>query len=184
MLGADRKFSTHLWNDEIDPTTASGAFALRRLGLLTPGAEGLAPWVSRVGTGTADMHVSCQGEGVLIDGHYVSLEYLPAFNCRPACRPQFRCPACDRRCGRLYKVPQASYPWRCVRCAGLKYRAKHLGPVDRAERRLVRLSSEGRERKPHEKRGRYYRRLSRILAAEQKLANVIAQFLDKPQRQK
>jgi hypothetical protein len=69
-----------------------------------------------------------------------------------------------------------------VRCAGLKYRAKHLDPIDRAERKLVRLSLEGRERKPYEKRGRYYRRLARLLAAEQNFADIIATFLDTPKR--
>jgi hypothetical protein len=162
-----------------DEVPSLGAFPLRRLGLLTPGAEGISHWISRAGAGSADVHVACKDNCLLVEGHYVLLEFLPAFG-RPACRPQFRCPVCDRRCGRLYKMPQAQYPWRCVRCAGLNYRAKHLDPISRAERRLVRLSLEGRERKPHEKRSRYYRRLSRLLAAEQKLAGVIAQFLDKP----
>jgi hypothetical protein len=130
------------------------------------------------------VHVTCSadGNGVFIDGHYVELEHLDAFGCRPACRPQFHCPTCDRRCGRLYKVLQPFQPWRCVCCAGLKYRVKYLDPIDRAERRFVRLSLEGRERKPHEKRHRYYRRLARLLDAEQKFSDVVAKYLDTPKR--
>jgi len=163
-----------------DEVPSVGAFALRRLGLLSPGADGISQWVSRTGTGSASVHVTCQGDWLIIEGHYVPLEHLPAFGCRPACRPQFRCPVCERRCGRLYKMPEASHPWRCVRCAGLKYRVQHLDPIDRAERRLVRLSLEGRERKPHEKRARYYRRLARLLAAEENFADIVAKYLDTP----
>jgi hypothetical protein len=159
-----------------DEVPSIGVFALGRLGLLTPAAEGISRWVSRVQTRSADVHVSCHGNLLLVEGHDVRLEYLPAFG-RPACRPQFLCPACDRRCGRLYKVPQSLYPWRCVRCAGLKYRAKHLGRFERAERKVVRLSSEGRERRPHEKRGRYIRRLARLLEAERKLTDMLAGYL-------
>ena len=57
---------------------------------------------------------------------------------------------------------------------------QHLDPIDRAERRLVRLSLEGRERKPHEKRARYYRRLARLLAAEENFADIVAKYLDAP----
>src|SRR5262245_60786414 len=117
-----------------DEVPSIGVFPLLRLGLLAQGAEGVAPWVSRAEVGSAQIHIAGRGSSLLVEGHPVALDLLPAFGSPKPCRPQFQCPYCDRRCGRLYKVPEAVHPWRCVRCAGLEYRVKHLKPIERAER--------------------------------------------------
>jgi hypothetical protein len=127
--------------------------------------------------GSAQIHVAGRGSSLLVEGHPVVIDLMPAFGLPKPCRPQFRCPRCDGRCGRLYKLPEAVHPWRCVRCAGLEYRVKHLKPIERAERAVVRLSLGGRERRPREKRRHYYRRLARLLAAEQRLSEIVAEYL-------
>jgi hypothetical protein len=168
-----------------DEVPSVGVFPLLRLGLLKQGAEGFAPWVSRTAAGSARIHVASRGSWLLVEGHPVIIAFLPAFGQPRPCRPQFQCPCCDRRCGRLYKSPQAVHPWRCIRCAGLDYRVKHLKPIDRAERAVVRLGLDGRTRRPREKRRHYYRRLARLLAAERKLSEIIGRYLKpgkKPKR--
>jgi hypothetical protein len=160
-----------------DEVPSIGVFPLLRLGLLGQGAEGFAPWVSRTGIGSARIHIASRSSWLLVEGHPVVLTLLPAFGRSQPCRPQFQCPSCDRRCGRLYKVAEAIHPWRCVRCAGLEYRVRHLKPIERAERAVARLSLDGRERRPREKRRHYYRRLARLLAAEQRLSEIIARYL-------
>jgi hypothetical protein len=115
-----------------------------------------------------------------LDGHQVVVRFLAAFGRR--CRPQFECPACARGCARLYNVPEAFHPWRCLRCAGLEYRAKHLKPIERAERAFARLALEGRERKPRERRKHYYRRFARLIAAEKRFTDAVAAYLELEKR--
>lgn len=165
-----------------DEVPSVGVFPLLRLGLLTEGKEGFARWVSPDTGKVTEVHVASKGTWLLVEGHAVALVFLPAFG-KP-CRPQFHCPCCGRRCGRLYKLPEAFYPWRCVRCAGLEYRAKHLKPFDRAERTYGRLAVQGRERRPRERRKQYYNRMVRLKAAEQRLEKMAATLLEAPRKKK
>ena len=100
------------------------------------------------------------------------------------CRPQFLCPCCGRRCGRLYKRPEAFFPWRCVHCAGLEYRAKHLKPLDRVERTYGRLAVLGDERRPRERRKQFYNRMVRLHEAKRRLEEMAATLLEAPRRKK
>jgi hypothetical protein len=165
-----------------DEVPSVGVFPLLRLGLLTEGNEGFAEWVSP-GTGkVTEVHVACKGSWLLVEGHAVVLVFLPAFGIPTPCRPQFQCPSCGRRCGRLYKLPEAFYPWRCVRCAHLEYRAKHLKPFDRAERTYGRLAAQGRERRPRERRKQFYERMVHLHEAERRLEEMAATLLESPRR--
>jgi hypothetical protein len=99
-----------------DEVPSVGVFPLLRLGLLTEDNEGFARWESPNTGKVTEVHVASKGTWLLVEGHAVGLVFLPAFG-KP-CRPQFNCPCCGRRCGRLYKLPEAFFPWRCVLCAG------------------------------------------------------------------
>jgi hypothetical protein len=165
-----------------DEVPSVGVFPLLQLGLLTEGKEGFARWVSPDTGKATEVHVASKGNWLLVEGHAVGLVFLPAFGNPNPCRPQFHCPSCGRRCGRLYKLPEAFYPWRCVRCAGLEYRAKHLNPFDRAERTYGRLAVQGRERRPRERRKRFYNRMVRLQAAERRLEEMAATLLEPPGR--
>ena len=160
-----------------DEVPSVGIFYLHRRGLLTDGATGFARWVSPGGGDQTELHVASRGTWLLIEGHQVGLAWLPAFGKATPCRPQFDCPRCGRRCGRLYKAPEAFHPWRCVRCAGLEYRAKHLKPLDRAERTYGLLAAQGLERRPREKRKQFYNRIVRLAAAKCRLNEMAANLL-------
>ena len=165
-----------------DEVPSVGVFPLLRLGLLADGAQGFARWVSPDTGRVTEVHVASKGTWLLIEGHAVALVFTPAFGNPTPCRPQFHCPCCGRRCGRLYKLPEAFHPWRCVRCAGLEYRAKHLKPFDRAERAYGRLSVQGHERRPRERRKQFYNRMVRLKAAERRLEEMAATLLEAPVR--
>lgn len=160
-----------------DEVPSVGVFPLLRQGLLRQGAEGFVRWVApQTVQGSISIHVASKGTWLTVEGHQVALTFLPAFGKAELCRPQFQCPNCGRRCGRLYKVPEAFHPWRCVRCAGLEYRAKHLKPLDRVERTYGRLAAEGRERRPREKRKQFYNRMVRLEEAERRLEEMAAKL--------
>lgn len=165
-----------------DEVPSVGVFPLLRLGLLTEDNEGYARWESPNTGKVTEVHVASKGTWLLVEGHAVGLVFLPAFG-KP-CRPQFTCPCCGRRCGRLYKLPEAFFPWRCVLCAGLEYRAKHLKPLDRAERTYGRLVMQGQERRPRERRKQFYNRMVRLKAAGQRLEEMAATLLASPGRKK
>lgn len=153
-----------------DEVPSVGVFPLLRRGLLRQGAEGFVRWTGPEAVqGSISIHVASKGTWLTVEGHQVALTFLPAFGKAKPCRPQFQCPNCAHRCGRLYKVPEAFHPWRCIRCAGLEYRAKHLKPLDRVERTYGLLAAEGLERRPREKRKQYYNRMARLKEAERRL---------------
>jgi hypothetical protein len=161
-----------------DEVPSVGVFPLLHQGLLAAGGEDFARWASPDTGRVTQIHVASKGTWLLVEGHPVGLSYTVAFG-KP-CRPQFDCPSCGRRCGRLYKLPEAFFPWRCARCAGLEYRAKHLKPFDRAERTYGRLAVLGRERRPRERRKQFYNRMVRLQAAERKLNEMAATLLESP----
>ena len=111
---------------------------------------------------TAEIHVAYKGGCLFLDGHAVAVTFGTAFGKPKPCRPQFNCPACSRRCARLYRTREAFFPWRCVGCANLEYRAQHLKPFERAERRYGRLAAQGRERKRYERHKQYWWRVVAI----------------------
>jgi len=165
-----------------DEVPSIGVFPLLRSGLLTEDTQGFAQWVSPDTGKVTEIHVASKGTWLAVEGHAVVLAFMPAFG-KP-CRPQFHCPCCGRRCGRLYRLPEAFYPWRCVRCAHLEYRAKHLKPFNRAERTYGRLAVQGRERRPRERRKQFYNRMVRLRAAERRLEEMAATLLEAPRKKK
>jgi hypothetical protein len=173
-------------NAEIVPSVS--ARDLRRTGLLVPPGE-----AASQGTVEAEIVWRCRSKPsrtatvalafrppatAFLDGVPVtlSLGYLFGAN-HPSRRWMFQCRGCGRYVLRLFRAALPDLPWACQRCSSLKSASHGIRPLDRAERALARALREGRERRPHEKRKGYIRRLARIMEAEAKLAALAREAL-------